>query len=184
MMNAHLMAMSHETYDPMAPFPSPRYILFDPTEEELEEWEDEWEKCSMKYHMRDGRQLFRIPEMDLTKITSFFKDPTKYFRPKMTVWEDGKMIIDANDYRTKKKSNLSGRERDRCAFPDCHGVREIHGTIIKNHEFQEPEEVITNSRKIAIPRKISPVDPHYDEYDPEKVQIINQEPYDKVIIEE
>jgi len=184
-MNGYLMAMSHDgPYDEMAPFPSPWYISFDPAEEELEAWEgEEWQKCSGKYHQRDGRQIYRIPEKDLTKITSLFSDldPTEYFRPKMTVWEDGKMIMDANMFRTKKESSLSYRERDKCAFPDCNGMRDLHGNVIKNHEFQEPEEALTYSRKIMIPRKISPVDPHYEEYSSEKVRIINQESYDEVV---
>ncbi len=180
-MNGYLMAKSHdEPYDEMAPFPSQCYISFDPAEEELEEWEEDWERCSMKYHSRDGRTIYRLPDMDLTKITTMHSN-TQYFRPKMTIWENGSMILDANESRTNRKSNLSDRERDKCAFPDCNGMRDLHKNVITNHEFQEPEETITYSRKIRIPREISPVDPHYDEYDPKKVRIINGEPYDEMV---
>ena len=139
------------------------YERFNPTIQEIEEWEDHWEELP---RCRDA--TVRWVYSDYTRVRSHSSRATRYYRPRTQGYkfESNTLTIDANDFPDVDDSS------NKCNVPQCNGAKYLHGTVF-THEF-----VPYYRKNIRIPRHVQ-----YDEDDNLDLVIENYQNNDIVTLD-
>lgn len=119
------------------------YETFIPSEEQLEEWEDMWEKSGEQY--RDATTRYEYDQY--RKVDDWSIGEITYYRLREQKWEGTTMVVNADDYPLLPKDSSL-----KCIYPGCNGVRGIHSSIITSHEFEEP--YVLPGRDIVLPPNV------------------------------